>query len=347
MQTDEPVLDGEGEHIVLTGDRPTGKLHLGHLVGSVNNRIKLQDTYKQFLMIADTQALTDNADNPQKVHDAVYEVALGNLASGVDPQKTTIFIQSQVPALAELFTYFLNLVTVPRLMRNPTVKTEIQQKGFEESLPAGFLAYPVSQAADILGFKGSLVPVGEDQLPMIEQTNEIVEKFNRLYKADPPVFKKVRALVPDSGSRLPGIEGKAKMSKSLNNAIYLSDSPAEIEEKVMKMYTDPNHVHAQDPGQVEGNVVFTYLDVFDPDHEEVKKLKDHYKKGGLGDVEIKKRLIEVLHTILDPIRNRRDELDKDPNKVMDILKKGTNEANAVANKTLEEVKTAMKINYFA
>lgn len=327
----------------LTGDRPTGKLHLGHFVGSLQNRLAIQDTHDSYVMIADMQALTDNANNPQKVRDNVLEVMLDYLAVGIDPQKTTIFIQSLIPEIAELTMYFLNLVTIARLGQNPTVKTEIKEKGFQTSVPAGFYMYPVSQAADILSFRADIVPVGDDQLPMIEQTNEIVEKFNRLYGE---VFGRVQAVVPKA-SRLPGIDGGAKMSKSLGNAIYLSDSKKEIEKKVMNMYTDPEHIKATDPGHVEGNVVFTYLDAFDPDHEEVAKLKRQYSKGGLGDVMLKKRLIEVLDAILAPIRERRAEFEKNPDKVMDMLEKGTVRARAVVVETLAHVRRAMKIDYFS
>jgi tryptophanyl-tRNA synthetase len=329
--------------IVLTGDRPTGRLHLGHYVGSLQKRLELQEKNTQYVMVADVQALTDNADNPEKVRSNVLEVTLDNLAAGLDPTKTTFFIQSEVPEIAELTIFFLNLVTLSRLKRNPTVKDEMKQKGFGEDVPAGFLCYPVSQSADILFAKANLVPVGEDQLPMIEQANEIVEKFNRLYG---PVFKKVEALIPKEGARLPGIDGKAKMSKSLNNAIFLSDDPKTIEEKVMQMYTDPEHIHVDQPGKVEGNVVFSYLDVFDPDKAEVKKLKAHYQKGGLGDVVLKKRLIDVLNQALAPIRERREYLAKDPKAVMKILEDGTAKMRKIAQETLKEVRQAMKIDYF-
>lgn len=327
---------------VLTGDRPTGRLHLGHLVGSLLQRVELQDKYAQFVMVADIQALTDNADNPDKVRNNVLEVALDNLAVGIDPGKSVMFIQSQVPEIAELTVLFLNLVTLARLKRNPTVKAEMKQKGFGENVPAGFLMYPVSQAADILFAKANLVPVGSDQLPMIEQVNEIVEKFNSFYGK---VFDKVEPLVGETG-RLVGLDGGAKMSKSLNNAIYLADSAETVAEKVMQMYTDPNHIHAKDPGKVEGNVVFTYLDIFDKDKKEVGKLKEEYRKGGLGDVVIKKRLIEVLNEILTPIRERREYLAKDPSHIMSILEGGTKKARAIAAQTLSEVRRAMKIDYF-
>lgn len=331
------------ETIVLTGDRPTGKLHLGHYIGSIQNRIKLQDeASKAFYMIADIQALTDNAENPEKVRNNVVEVALDNLACGLDPQKTIMFIQSQIPEIAELTALFLNLVTISRLKRNPTVKDEMNQKGYGDNVPAGFLAYPVSQAADILTFKGNTVPIGEDQLPVLEQANEIVQKFNSIYG---DVFEKIKPVV-GTHSRLMGIDGNAKMSKSLNNAIYLSDEIETIEEKVMAMYTDPGHIHVENPGKVEGNVVFSYLDIFDPKKEEVEELKKKYTAGGLGDVVIKKRLIQILDDVIAPIRERREQLAKDPKKVMVILKDGTERARDVSKKTLEEVKRAVKIDYF-
>lgn len=332
-----------GRKTVLTGDRPTGRLHLGHYVGSLLNRLELEKEYDQFVMVADVQALTDNADNPEKVRNNVLEVALDNLAVGLDPAKTTFFIQSEVSEIAELTVFFLNLVTLARLKRNPTVKAEMRQKGFGEDVPAGFLAYPVSQSADILFCKADLVPVGHDQLPMIEQANEIAEKFNRFYGE---VFGKVEALVPKTGARLMGIDGQAKMSKSLNNAIYLSDSKEEIEKKVMMMYTDPEHIHVDQPGKVKGNVVFSYLDVFDKDKKEVKKLKDQYQQGGLGDVVLKKRLANVLNDIIAPIRERREQLAKNPKEVMRILEEGTTKVRLVAAETLREVREAMKINYF-
>lgn len=317
---------------------------MGHFLGSIENRLKLQKTAsgKLFYMVADVQALTDNAEDPQKVRSAVLEVALDNLACGMDPKKTVMFIQSQVQEIAELTMFFLNLVTVSRLKQNPTVKTEIAEKGFGESVPAGFLMYPVSQAADILTFKANRIPVGDDQLPVLEQTNEIVDKFNRLYGK---TFDRVKPVVGKHG-RLVGIDGKAKMSKSLDNAIYLSDKEAIVEEKVMKMYTDPKHIHASDPGKVEGNVVFTYLDIFDPDQKGLAKLKQQYKKGGLGDVVLKKRLAAVLDDFLDPIRERRRDLAGDPHLVMDILEEGTRKARQTAREVLREVKTKMKINYF-
>ena len=330
--------------IALTGDRPTGKLHLGHFVGSIQNRLKLQDEAdKFFYMVADIQGLTDNAENPEKVRANVLEVALDNLACGIDPKKTTMFIQSEVPEIAELTVLFLNLVTLARLKRNPTVKGEMQDKGYGEDVPAGFLAYPISQAADILFCKSNLIPVGEDQLPVIEQVNEIVLKFNSLYGE---TFQKVKPVLSEI-TRLVGVDGNAKMSKSLNNAIYLSDGKEEISKKVMNMYTDPNHIHVEDKGKVKGNVVFTYLDIFDEDKKEVAELKKQYEKGGLGDVVIKKRLIEILEKIIAPIRERRAELAKNPEKVMKILEEGTKEARKVAEATMSEVRKAIKIDYFS
>ncbi len=333
------MIKGE---IILTGDRPSGPLHLGHYVGSLANRVSLQEHNKQFVMIADVQALTDNYEHPEKVRNNVLEVAYDYLAVGIDPKKTTIFIQSQLPELFELTIYYLNLVTVNRLQRNPTVKTEIKQKGFEDSVPAGFLMYPVSQAADITAFKATVVPVGEDQLPVIEQTNEIVKSFNRIYSCH--VLKEAKALVPQI-ARLPGIDGQAKMSKSLGNAIFLSDSSDDIVQKVMKMYTDPLHVRASDPGRIEGNTVFMYLDVFDSNKEKVAELKEHYQRGGLGDVTVKKYLIEVLTQFLEPIRNRRREIAQNPQEVKNMLCEGTGQAQKVAHQTLEEVRTAMSLNY--
>ena len=328
---------------VLTGDRPTGKLHLGHFVGSIQNRVKLQDEADcSFYMIADVQALTDNANNPEKVRSNVLEVALDNLACGIDPNKTTMFIQSEISEIAELTVFFLNLVTLARLKRNPTVKDEMKQKGYGEDVPAGFLVYPVSQAADILFCKSNLIPVGEDQLPVIEQVNEIVNDFNRIYG---DTFEKVKHLVGDT-PRLVGIDGGVKMGKSLNNAIYLSDSYEEIKKKVMNMYTDPKHIHVNDPGDVKNNVVFKYLDIFDNDKVEVAKLKEQYKKGGLGDVVIKKRLIEVLENLVAPIREKRENLAKNPEAVMKILEDGTIKARKIAKETMKEVKEKIKINYF-
>lgn len=334
-------------NVILTGDRPTGKLHLGHYVGSLENRVKLQEDSNNdmFIMIADQQALTDNADNPKKVQESLIEVALDYLAVGLDPSKSTIFIQSQIPQLPELTVYYLNLVTVARLERNPTVKSEIQEKGFEKSLPAGFLVYPVSQAADITAFKATHVPVGDDQQPMLEQAREVVRDFNRIYDTETLIEPEV--MLPEKGrGRLVGIDGKGKMSKSLNNGIYLSDSADEIEKKVMKMYTDPNHIHVEDPGSVEGNVVFTYLDIFDDDKEKVAELKAHYEKGGLGDVKIKRYLNDVLQAKLKPIRERREEYAKDRGYVLDMLKEGSEKAEKVAAQTLAEVKASMGINYF-
>ena len=329
---------------VLTGDRPTGKLHLGHFVGSIQNRLKLQSEGGElYYMIADLQALTDNAEDPEKVRSSVIEVALDNLACGMDPRATTMFIQSEIPEIAELTMFFLNLVTVSRLKQNPTVKTEIKQKGYGENVPAGFLMYPVSQAADILTFKATLVPVGEDQLPVLEQTNELVDSFNRIYGK---TFERIKPLLSKHG-RMPGIDGKAKMSKSLNNAIFLSDLPEVVEQKVMQMYTDPKHVHANDPGKVEGNVVFAYLDVFDPDTNGLAELKKEYKQGGLGDVMLKKRLSTILNTFLDPIRERRSALSQNPDQVLDILETGTTRAQYVAKATLDDVRSKMKINYFS
>lgn len=328
--------------VVLTGDRPTGPLHLGHYVGSLAHRIQLQDTHTQYIMIADTQALTDNYEQPEKVRANVLQVALDYLAVGIDPAKSTIFIQSMIPQISELAFFYLNLVTVARLERNPTVKAEIQQKDFQKSLPAGFLIYPVHQAADITIVKGTVVPVGADQLPMIEQTNEIVRAFNRIYHTD--VLKEAHAMVPQDG-RLPGLDGKAKMSKSLGNAIFLSDSPDDVAKKVMLMYTDPDHVRVEDPGKVEGNVVFTYLDIFDTNKHEVYELKEQYQRGGLGDVKLKRRLIEILNAFLDPIRARRAELAKDPQAVMDMVFAGTERVHAVAENTMREVREVMKLDY--
>ena len=328
---------------VLTGDRPTGKLHLGHFVGSIQNRIKLQnESDKSFYMIADIQGLTDNANNPQKVRDNVIEVVLDNLACGLDPKKTIMFIQSEIPEIAELTVIFLNLVTLARLKRNPTVKDEMKQKGFGEDVPAGFLCYPVSQAADILFARANLIPVGEDQLPVIEQVNEIVDTFNRFYGN---TFTRVKHLVGDT-PRLMGTDGNIKMGKSLNNGIYLSDSLETISKKVTGMYTDPKHIHINDPGEVKGNVVFSYLDIFDIDKSVLEDLKNQYKKGGLGDVVIKKRLIDILENIIRPIREKREELAKNPEAVMKILEEGTAKAQVVAKETMAEVRKVMKINYF-
>lgn len=330
--------------IVLTGDRPTGPLHLGHFVGSLRNRVLLQETHEQFVMVADVQALTDNAEDPAKVRASVTEVVLDYLAVGIDPTKSTIFIQSLIPQIAELTVFFLNLVTVARLHRNPTVKEEIKQKGFEESIPAGFFMYPVSQAADITFLKTDLVPVGHDQLPMIEQTAEIVRKFNRLYGE---IFTEPQAMVPEAHTgRLPGLDGRAKMGKSLGNAIFLSDEADVVTKKVMSMYTDPHHLRVEDPGQVEGNMVFTYLDVFGRDHDAIQEMKNHYQRGGLGDVKIKRYLNDELQAILAPIRERRKLAAADISQVMNILKEGTAKAEQRAAETMQQVRRAMKIDYF-
>ncbi len=328
--------------VALTGDRPTGPLHLGHYVGSLLNRLKLQNECLQFVMIADAQALIDNADNPMKVRENVSQVALDYLAVGIDPKKSTIFIQSCVRALPELTLYYLNLITWNRLKHNPTVKQEIVQKGYGENVPAGFMVYPVSQAADITAFKATLVPVGEDQLPMIEQTNEIVRHFNRTYKCN--VLFEAEGVIPKV-ARLPGTDGKAKMSKSLGNAIFLSDPVDTVVKKVKGMYTDPGHLRVEDPGKVEGNPVFDYLDIFDPDKKQVEELKAHYQKGGLGDSVVKKRLTEVLLAFLEPIRTRREEFAKDPEAVMEILKLGTAIAQDVADQTLSDVRRVMCLDY--
>ncbi len=333
-----------GIPVALTGDRPTGPLHLGHYVGSLLNRLVLQDTHKQYVMIADVQALTDNFDTPEKVRENVLEVAYDYLAVGIDPEKTTIFIQSMIPEIAELTIFYMNLVTINRLQRNPTVKAEIKQKGLGEKLTAGFLCYPISQAADITFIKGQVVPVGEDQLPMIEQTNEIVRAFNRIYKTD--VLVEAKALVPKV-ARLPGTDGQSKMGKSLGNAIYLSDPTDVIAKKVMSMYTDPQHLKVTDPGRVEGNTVFAYLDVFDPRVDEVEELKAHYIRGGLGDVVLKKRLIEVLENVISPIRTRREAFAKDKDHVLSVLKKGSEITREVAKQTMHEVRHAMKLDYFS
>lgn len=343
--------------IILTGDRPTGKLHIGHYVGSLKRRVELQNSgefNEIFIMIADAQALTDNADNPEKVRQNIIEVALDYLSCGLDPAKSTLFIQSQIPELTELSFYYMNLVTVARLQRNPTVKSEIAMRNFEASIPVGFFTYPISQAADITAFKATTVPVGEDQEPMIEQTREIVRKFNSVY-GDALVEPEI--LLPDNQAclRLPGTDGKAKMSKSLGNCIYLSDTEADVKKKVMSMYTDPNHIQVSDPGQIEGNTVFTYLDAFCkadafekylPDYKNLDELKDHYKRGGLGDVKVKKFLNSVLQEELAPIRARRKEYEANIPYVYQILKEGSEKAERVAADTLAGVKRAMKINYF-
>jgi tryptophanyl-tRNA synthetase len=329
--------------VILTGDRPTGPLHLGHFVGSLRNRVTYQHDYQQFIMLADSQALTDNMEDTDKVHRNVVEVALDYLAVGIDPAKSTILIQSQIPELAELTFYYLNMVTVARLERNPTVKQEIILRGFERDIPAGFLTYPASQAADISAFKAALVPVGEDQIPMIEQTNEIVRRFNRL--ANREILVECKALVPEIG-RLPGIDGKAKMSKSLGNTINLGASADEITAAVKKVYTDPLHLRVQDPGHLEGNVAFIYLDAFDTDKAALEEMKAHYVRGGLGDSIVKKRLEVVLQEMLAPIRARREEFAKDKGHVMQILKEGTAKAREVAARTTDEVKAALGLRYF-
>lgn len=343
--------------IILTGDRPTGRLHVGHYVGSLRKRVELQNSGeydKIFIMIADAQALTDNADNPEKIRQNIIEVALDYLSCGLDPAKSTLFIQSQIQELTELTFYYMNLVTVSRLQRNPTVKSEIQMRNFETSIPVGFFTYPISQAADITAFKATTVPVGEDQLPMIEQCREIVRKFNSVYGE---TLVEPEALVPQNEvcCRLPGIDGKAKMSKSLGNCIYLSDSADEVRTKIMSMFTDPNHLKVSDPGSLEGNTVFTYLDAFCkdeqferylPEYTNLDELKAHYQRGGLGDVKVKKFLNNVMQEELEPIRNRRKELQKQIPDIYEILKKGSEVAREEAAKTMSEVKAAMKINYF-
>ncbi|OGM28252.1 tryptophan--tRNA ligase [Candidatus Woesebacteria bacterium RIFCSPHIGHO2_01_FULL_41_10] len=327
---------------ILTGDRPTGSLHLGHFVGSLQNRVKLQDEYEQFVMIADVQALTDNFEHPEKVSNNVVELLLDYLAVGIDPEKTTIFIQSAVPEIAELTVFYLNLVTLERVLRNPTVKDEIKQKGFGKSLPAGFAIYPVSQAADITVVNADLVPVGEDQVPMIEQTREIVRKFNSLYGK---VFHEPEALIGDI-RRLPGTDGQAKMSKSIGNCIYLKDSSEEVTKKIMGMYTDPSRVHPTDPGKVEGNPVFIYHDAFNPNKEEVKDFKNRYREGKVGDVEVKKRLAEVINNVLTPIRERRSKFEGKNKELNELLLDGTMKTLKVAGDTMNRVREAMKIRYF-
>ena len=343
--------------IILTGDRPTGRLHLGHYVGSLRRRVELQnegDYDKMFVFIADVQALTDNADNPEKVRQNIIEVALDYLSAGLNPEKVTMFIQSMIPELAELTVYYMNLVNVGRLQRNPTVKTELQMRNFCEGVPVGFFTYPISQAADITAFKATTVPVGEDQKPMLEQCNEIVRRFNQIYA---PVLVEPQIMLPTNQvcMRLPGIDGNAKMSKSLGNCIYLSDEQKEVEKKVKSAYTDPAHLQVEDPGHVEGNVVFTYLDAFAtdddfvqfwPDYKNLDEVKDHYRRGGLGDMKCKKFLMKVLNDRLEPIRQRRHEFEKDIPEVYNILKKGSEAAREVAAQTLHEVKEAMRINYF-
>lgn len=344
--------------IILTGDRPTGRLHVGHYVGSLRRRVELQNSGEYsdiYIMIADSQALTDNADNPEKVRQNILEVALDYLSAGLDPEKSTIFIQSMVPELYEMTAYFMDIVTVSRLQRNPTVKSEIQMRNFEASIPVGFFTYPISQAADITAFKADVVPAGEDQMPMVEQTREIVHKFNTVYNTDTLVMPDILLPTNDACRRLPGTDGKAKMSKSLGNCIYLSDTEEDVKKKVMSMYTDPNHLKVRDPGQVEGNTVFTYLDAFCkdeyfaefwPDYKNLDEVKEHYKRGGLGDVKVKKFLNRVLEEELRPIRERRKRWEQDIPAVYEILKSGSEKAERVAAQTLKEMRAAMKINYF-
>ncbi len=345
------------KQIILTGDRPTGRLHVGHYVGSLKERVRLQNSGKFdeiYIMIADAQALTDNAEHPEKVRDNIIQVALDYLACGLDPEKTTIFIQSMVPQLTELSFYYMNLVTVSRLQRNPTVKSEIQMRNFEASIPVGFFCYPISQAADITAFKATSVPAGEDQMPMIEQCREIVHKFNSVYGE---TLVEPQIILPQNQAclRLPGIDGKAKMSKSLGNCIYLSDEPEDIRKKVMSMFTDPNHLRVEDPGKVEGNPVFIYLDAFSrpehfaeflPEYNNLDELKDHYRRGGLGDVKVKKFLNSVIQAELAPIRERRKEWEQHLPDVYDILAEGSRRAEATAAKTLADVRHSMKIDYF-
>ena len=345
--------------IILTGDRPTGRLHVGHYVGSLKRRVELQNSGEFddiYIMIADAQALTDNFDNPEKVRQNIIEVALDYLSVGLDPAKSTLFIQSMVPQLTELSFYYMNLVTVSRVQRNPTVKSEIQMRGFGGSIPVGFFCYPISQAADITAFKATLVPVGEDQLPMLEQTKEIVRSFNRIYNTDALVEPDIMLPDNDICRRLPGTDGKAKMSKSLGNCIYLSDDEKTVQQKIMNMYTDPTHIKISDPGHLEGNTVFTYLDAFSkpedfakylPEYKNLDELKEHYTRGGLGDVKIKRFLNSIVQAELEPIRARRREYEKDIAAVYDILKAGSDKAREVAEATLQDVKNAMQINYFA
>lgn len=347
----------EKDKIILTGDRPTGRLHVGHYIGSLLRRVELQDSgeyRKLFIMIADAQALTDNIENPEKVRQNIIEVALDYISCGLDPAKSTLLIQSQIPELCELTFYYMDLVTVARLQRNPTVKSEIQMRNFESSIPVGFFTYPISQAADITAFKATTVPVGDDQLPMIEQTREIVHKFNTVYA---PVLVEPAALLQENEARrrLPGTDGKAKMSKSLGNCIYLADSADDVRTKIMSMYTDPLHLQVSDPGHLEGNTVFTYLDAFCrpehfdrylPDYADLDELKAHYQRGGLGDVKVKRFLINIMQEFLEPIRNRRKELEKDIPAIYEILRNGSEEARETAARTLAEVKSAMRIQYF-
>ncbi len=347
----------DNKKIILTGDRPTGKLHVGHYVGSLKQRVELQNAGefdKIFIMIADAQALTDNADNPEKIRDNIMEVALDYLSVGIDPEKSTILIQSHIAELTELSFYYMNLVTVSRLQRNPTVKSEIKMRNFETSIPVGFFTYPISQAADITAFKATTVPTGEDQMPMLEQTREIVNKFNAVYGE---TLVEPQILLPENKAclRLPGTDGKAKMSKSLGNCIYLSDSEEDVKKKVMSMFTDPDHIHVQDPGKLEGNTVFTYLDAFCkdghfaeylPEYANLEELKEHYQRGGLGDVKVKKFLNRVMQEELSPVRARRAEYEKNIESVYEILKTGSEKAKETAAATLHEVKHAMRIDYF-
>ena len=344
--------------VMLTGDRPTGRLHVGHYVGSLRRRVELQNTGDFddiFIMIADAQALTDNADNPEKVRQNIIEVALDYMACGLNPEKSTLFIQSQVPELTELSFYYMNLVTVSRLQRNPTVKNEIKMRNFEASIPVGFFTYPISQAADITAFKAKYVPVGEDQLPMLEQAREIVNSFNRIYKCD--ILVEPEAVLPDNAScnRLVGTDGNTKMSKSLGNCIYLKDDEKTLKNKIMSMYTDPTHINVSDPGHTEGNPVFIYLDAFSkdedfakyfPDYKNLAEMKEHYERGGLGDMKCKKFLNNVMQEFLAPIRARREEYEKDKEQLIEILKKGTQRAIEVSNETVSEIRNAIGINYF-
>ena len=345
------------DKIILTGDRPTGRLHIGHYVGSLRRRIELQnegDYQRMFVFVADAQALTDNMENPEKVRQNVVEVALDYLACGLDPEKVTLFIQSQIPELCELAFYFMNLVSVSRLQRNPTVKTEIQMRGFESSIPVGFFTYPISQAADITAFRATTVPAGEDQKPMIEQATEIVRRFNHIYGE---TLVEPNIMLPQNNAclRLPGTDGKAKMSKSLGNCIYLSDTEEDVKKKVMSMYTDPLHINVSDPGHIEGNTVFTCLDAFckpehfglyNPEYTSLDELKAHYQRGGLGDMKVKRFLLNILQAELEPIRNRRKEFEKDIPAIYDMLRKGSEAAREVAAQTLDDVRRAMRINYF-
>lgn len=326
---------------ILTGDRPTGNLHLGHYIGSLKNRVTLQNECDQYIMIADLQALTDNFEDPSQIKENVFEVLKDYLSVGIDPKLSTIFIQSQIPEITELTLYYMNLVTLGRLERNPTVKSEIKQKGYDDSIPAGFFCYPINQAADITIFQAESVPVGDDQIPMIEQTNEIVRKFNRIYNSN--ILKECKPILSKT-SRLVGIDGKAKASKSLGNCIFLSDSAEEIKQKVFQMYTDPNHIKVSDPGKVEGNVVFSYLDAFHPSPNEIQELKEHYQRGGLGDMTLKKLLNKVLQELLEPIREKRSKYQKD--ELIDILEQGTINAKKIASQTVEKVRKAIGIKYF-